>query len=243
MLAKPMTNRPMPADLLLNRLDEIRTRIASAAVQSGRMPESVALVAISKGQPVDALRRLAGAGQRAFGENYLQEAVPKLAALSDLPLTWHFTGQLQGNKTRIVAEHFDWVHTLDRERIAVRLSEQRPAGRPPLNICIQISLVPEPGKGGIEPAAAGELAAAVQALPRLRLRGLMCIPPHCESHAAQLALFTQLAHCRDRLNQRGLHLDSLSMGMSSDLDAAIQAGATMVRIGTALFGERPPRRH
>ncbi len=233
----------MPADHLLNRLDEIRTRIASAAVQFGRSPDSVALVAISKGQPADALRRLAGDGQREFGENYLQEAVPKLAALSDLPLTWHFTGQLQANKTRIVAERFDWVHTLDRERIAIRLSEQRPADLPPLNICIQISLAPEPGKGGVEPAAAADLATAVQALPRLRLRGLMCIPPHRESYAEQLALFTQLAACRDRLNEAGLHLDALSMGMSSDLEAAIRAGATMVRIGTALFGERPAKAH
>jgi pyridoxal phosphate enzyme (YggS family) len=228
----------MAADHLLNRLDEIRTRIASAAMHCGRSPDSVALVAISKGQPAAAVRRLASGGQLVFGENYVQEAVPKLTELADLDLTWHFTGQLQTNKTRIVAEHFDWVHTLDRERIAVRLSEQRPADRPPLNICIQIKLADEPGKAGIEPAAAATLAEAVQALPRLRLRGLMCIPPPCKSPAEQLALFTQLASCRDQLSERGLQLDTLSMGMSSDMEAAIQAGSTMVRIGTALFGER-----
>jgi len=240
--AKPL-NLPMPADHLLNRLDEIRTRIASAAVRCGRLPDSVALVAISKGQSADAVRRLAAGGQREFGENYLQEAVPKLAALSDLPLIWHFTGQLQANKTRIVAEHFDWMHTLDRERIAIRLNEQRPIEQPPLNICIQISLAYEPGKGGVEPAAAADLANVVHELPRLRLRGLMCLPPHRDLHAAQLALFTQLAACRDRLNEHGMQLDTLSMGMSSDLEAAIQAGATLVRVGTALFGERPAKDH
>lgn len=228
----------MAADLLLNRLDEIRTRIASAALHCGRGAESVALVAIAKGQSADALRVLAGAGQRDFGENYLQEALPKLAALSDLNLTWHFTGQLQGNKTRAVAENFDWVHTLDRERIAHRLNEQRPPQAAPLNVCIQIKLVEESGKGGVTPRHAAELAHQVAALPRLKLRGLMCIPPHQETFADQLALFQQLTACQEHLNREGLRLDSLSMGMSSDLEAAVQAGATMVRIGTALFGER-----
>jgi pyridoxal phosphate enzyme (YggS family) len=228
----------MPANLLLSRLDDMRTRIASAALHCGRSGESVALVAISKGQPVQALRQLAGAGQRDFGENYLQEALPKLAALADLGLTWHFTGQLQGNKTRTVAERFDWVHTVDRERTAIRLSEQRPPDAPPLNICIQLRLAEEPGKGGVPPGEAAELARRVRSLPRLRLRGLMCIPPHTESHEEQFALFKQLADCRESLNQQGLNLDTLSMGMSADLEAAIAAGATMVRIGTALFGER-----
>jgi len=228
-------------DPLANRLDEVRTRIASAALRCGRKPESVALVAIAKGQPAQAVRALAHAGQKDFGENYLQEALPKLAELADiahLGPTWHFTGQLQGNKTRSIAEHFHWVHTVDRERIAIRLSEQRPDGAPPLNVCIQIRLVDEPGKGGVEPAEAGELARRIVSLPRLHLRGLMCIPPHIESHQEQLALFMKLAACRDDLNTRGLQLDTLSMGMSADLEAAIAAGATMVRIGTALFGER-----
>ena len=225
-------------DRLANRLDEVRTRIASAALRCGRQPESVALVAIAKGQPAQAVRALAQAGQKDFGENYLQEALPKLADLADLELTWHFTGQLQGNKTRSVAEHFHWVHTVDRERIAIRLNEQRPAGAPPLNVCIQVRLADEAGKGGIEPAQAGELAHQIASLPRLRLRGLMCIPPHIESHPEQLALFRKLAACRDDLNARGLQLDTLSMGMSADLEAAVAAGATLVRIGTALFGER-----
>ncbi len=228
----------MSADLLLNRLDEIRTRIASAALRYGRPSESVALVAISKGQPVESLRQLATAGQRDFGENYLQEALPKLSQLADLHLTWHFTGQLQANKTRAVAENFDWVHTLDRERIATRLNEQRPADKQPLNICIQVSLADEPGKGGVEPSQLESLATRISTLPRLKLRGLMCIPPHLESTDEQLAMFRRLTACRDQLGSRGLVLDTLSMGMSADLEAAIEAGATMVRIGTALFGAR-----
>ena len=199
----------------------------------------MALVAIAKGQPAQALRTLAQAGQRHFGENYLQEALPKLAALADLDLTWHFTGQLQANKTRSVAEHFHWVHTVDRERIAIRLSEQRPAAAPILNICIQVRLADEDRKGGVDPSELGDLARRIASLPRLRLRGLMCIPPYLESHEEQLALFRQLSACLDALNRDGLQLDTLSMGMSSDLEAAIEAGATMVRVGTALFGERP----
>jgi pyridoxal phosphate enzyme (YggS family) len=229
-------------DPLANRLVEVRTRIASAALRCGRPPESVALVAIAKGHPARSVRALAHAGQQHFGENYLQEALPKLADLADLDLTWHFTGQMQGNKTRSVAEHFHWVHTVDRERIAIRLNEQRPAGTPALNVCIQVRLADEAGKGGVEPAQAGELARQIAALPRLRLRGLMCIPPYMESHREQVAVFEQLTACRDsintQLNDLGVQLDTLSMGMSSDLDAAIEAGATMVRIGTALFGER-----
>lgn len=216
----------------------MRTRIASAALQCARSAESVALVAIAKGQPAQSLRVLALAGQRDFGENYLQEALPRLAALSDLGLTWHFTGQMQSNKTRPVAEHFDWVHTLDRERIAIRLNEQRPPQAAPLNVCIQVRLADESGKGGVEPAALAALAHQIAGLPRLRLRGLMCIPPHRESYPEQLALFRQLAHHRDQLNRDGLNLDTLSMGMSGDFEAAIHAGATQVRIGTSLFGAR-----
>jgi pyridoxal phosphate enzyme (YggS family) len=217
---------------------ETRQRIASVATQWGRLCDSVGLVAISKGHPAVAIRELAALGQRDFGENYLQEALPKLQELQDLKLTWHFTGQLQGNKTRTVAEHFDWAHTLDRERIAIRLNEQRPHHAPPLNICVQVSLVPEPGKGGVPPAEVLPLARSVAALPKLKLRGLMCIPPPRDTFEEQRALFEQLAACQRQLIDAGLAVDTLSMGMSADLEAAVAAGATWVRIGTALFGER-----
>lgn len=226
---------------LARRWTETRTRIATAAAQSGRLADSVRLVAISKGHPAAAIRALAGLGQRDFGENYLQEALPKLQALADLKLTWHFTGQLQSNKTRAVAEHFDWVHTLDRERIARRLNEQRPYYAAPLNICVQVSLVPEPGKGGVPPADLLALAEQIVALPKLKLRGLMCIPPPRDTFEEQRELFERLAACQRQLQEAGFDVDTLSMGMSADLEAAVAAGATWVRIGTALFGERPPR--
>jgi pyridoxal phosphate enzyme (YggS family) len=177
-------------------------------------------------------------GQQDFAENYVQEATPKLAELSDLPLTWHYIGQLQTNKTRVVAEHFQWVHTLDRERIAVRLSEQRSPHAPPLNVCIQVRLADEPGKGGISKTELAPLARRVLELPRLQLRGLMCIPPPREGFEAQRLLFAELADCARELREQGMPLDTLSMGMSGDLEAAIAAGATCVRIGTAIFGER-----
>jgi pyridoxal phosphate enzyme (YggS family) len=220
------------------RLLETRNRISSAAMRYGREVDSVRLIAVSKTQPADAIRALAALGQMDFAENYLQEALPKLAALADLPLTWHFIGQLQANKTRAVAEHFHWVHTLDRERIAVRLNEQRSAHAPPLNVCIQVSLENEPGKGGISKTDLAVLARRVLELPRLRLRGLMCIPPQREGFEAQRQLFAQLADCARDLREQGLPLDTLSMGMSGDLEAAVAAGATCVRIGTAIFGER-----
>ena len=207
-------------------------------MRSGKLSDSVGLVAISKGHPASALRALAGFGQRDFGENYLQEALPKRQELADLRLTWHFTGQLQSNKTRAVAEHFDWVHTLDRERLAIRLNEQRPHYAPPLNICVQVSLADEPGKGGAAPADVLALAQSVATLPKLKLRGLMCIPPPREGFEAQRALFEELAACQQRLLDAGLAVDTLSMGMSVDLEAAVAAGATWVRIGTALFGAR-----
>lgn len=196
------------------------------------------LLAVSKGQSIQAMRTLAAAGQRDFGENYLQEAQGKLQALAGLDLCWHFIGQLQSNKTRVVAEQFHWAHTVDRERIARRLSEQRPFHAPPLNVCIQVALADEPGKGGVAPAQLLELAQAVAALPRLQLRGLMCIPPPAPDFATQLAQFQQLAQCLQQLQAAGLAVDTLSMGMSGDLEAAVAAGATWVRIGTALFGAR-----
>jgi len=204
----------------------------------GREPESVRLIAVAKTQPAAAIRALAELGQRDFGENYVQEALPKLAELADLPLTWHFIGQLQANKTRAVAENFHWVHTLDRERIAVRLSEQRGAHAPPLNICIQVRLADEPGKGGVSKTELAALARRVLELPRVRLRGLMCIPPPREGFEAQRQLFAELADCASQLRAQGMLLDTLSMGMSGDLEAAVAAGATCVRIGTAIFGER-----
>jgi len=204
----------------------------------GREADSVRLIAVSKTQPAAAIRAVAALGQTDFAENYLQEALPKLAELADLPLTWHFIGQLQGNKTRAVAEHFHWVHTLDRERIAVRLNEQRSVHALPLNVCIQVSLEGEPGKGGISKTDLAALARRVTELPRLRLRGLMCIPPPREGFEAQRQLFAELADCARELREQGMPLDTLSMGMSGDLEAAVAAGATCVRIGTAIFGER-----
>jgi PLP dependent protein len=204
----------------------------------GRSRDSVRLIAVSKTQPAAAIRSLAELGQQDFGENYVQEALPKLAELSDLPLTWHYIGQLQANKTRVVAEHFHWVHTLDRERIAVRLSEQRSPHAPPLNLCIQVRLADEPGKGGISKTELAPLARRVLELPHLQLRGLMCIPPPREGFEAQRQLFAELAACAQELREQGMPLDTLSMGMSGDLEAAIAAGATCVRIGTAIFGER-----
>jgi PLP dependent protein len=228
-----------PPDNLRDRLAQTRSRIASAALRYGRGADAVRLIAVSKSQPAQAVRAAAALGQREFGENYLQEALPKLAALSDLSLTWHFIGQVQANKTRAVAEHFQWVHTLDRERIAVRLSEQRSPHSPPLNICIQVRLADEPGKGGIDKHELPALAQRVRELPRLQLRGLMCIPPPREDFEAQRALFAELAACARQLTAQGIELDTLSMGMSGDLEAAVAAGATYVRIGTAIFGERP----
>lgn len=233
----------MASDPLIERWSETRQRVAAAALRYGRAPESVGLLAIGKGQPIERLRTLAVAGQRDFGENYLQEALDKIAALADCTVTWHFTGQIQSNKTRPIAEHFAWVHTVDRERIATRLQEQRPSHAPPLNICIQVSLEDEPGKGGVAPAELLALATRIRALSRLRLRGLMCIPPARESFADQFALFDGLRTHFLELNRAGFELDTLSMGMSADLEAAIAAGATWVRIGTALFGERLRNRH
>ena len=231
----------MTSNDLTGRFADARKRIASAALQSGRSPESVQLVAISKGHPADAIRTVAAAGQRDFGENYLQEVLPKFEALRDLPLVWHFTGQIQSNKTRPIAEHFAWVHTVDREKIAARLSEQRPPDAAPINVCVQVSLEDEPGKGGVPVAEVAELAARIAVMPRLRLRGLMAIPPPRDTFEEQKALFDRMSALLRDLNDKGLRLDTLSMGMSDDLEAAVAAGSTLVRIGTAIFGERNRR--
>jgi hypothetical protein len=220
------------------RLEAVRARIAAAAGRAGRDPESVRLVAVSKQQPVEAIAAAAAAGQAEFGENYVQEGVAKIAALRGRPLTWHFIGRLQANKTREVAEHFQWVHTVDRERIASRLDAQRPHFAGPLEVLLQVRLGDEPGKGGAEPEDLPALAEAVVRLPRLRLRGLMCIPPPAADEAGQRVPFRRLRELLEDLNRRGHSLDVLSMGMSDDLEAAVLEGATLVRIGTAVFGPR-----
>ncbi len=221
-------------------LQSVHGRVAQAASAAGRAPDSVRLVAVSKLQPVAMVRDAATAGQVDFGENYVQEGCDKIAALADVPgLVWHFIGQLQGNKTREVAEHFHWVHTVDRSRIAARLSAQRPAHMPPLQVLLQVSLADEPGKGGVTPAELPALAAAVAVLPRLQLRGLMCIPPPVADVEAQRQPFRRLREMLAALQAAGLPLDTLSMGMSDDLEAAVLEGATLVRVGTAIFGRRP----
>jgi PLP dependent protein len=221
-------------------LQSVRRRVAEAASAAGRAPDSVRLVAVSKLQPVAMVRGAATAGQVDFGENYVQEGCDKIAALADVPgLVWHFIGQLQGNKTREVAEHFHWVHTVDRGRIAARLSAQRPAHMPPLQVLLQVSLADEPGKGGVTPAELPALAAAVAVLPRLQLRGLMCIPPPVADVEAQRQPFRQLHELLAALQAAGHPVDTLSMGMSDDLEAAVLEGATLVRVGTAIFGRRP----
>jgi PLP dependent protein len=221
-------------------LQSVRDRIARAAAAAGRDPGSVCLLAVSKQQPAALVRAAHAAGQRDFGENYVQEGVAKVEELADLAgVRWHFIGQLQANKTREVAERFAWVHTLDRERIAARLSAQRPHHAPPLQVLIQVRLADEPGKGGVAPDQVAALATVIGTLPRLRLRGLMCIPPPTPDTGAQRHAFRELRELLERLNACGFQLDTLSMGMSDDLEAAVLEGATIVRVGTAVFGPRP----
>ena len=220
---------------IAENIAKVRERIREAAQASQRDSQSVGLLAVSKTKPAAAVREAYAAGQRDFGENYLQEALAKQAELSDLDLVWHFIGPIQSNKTRPIAEHFDWVHSVDRLKIAQRLSEQRPAHLPALNICLQVNVSGEQSKSGCSPEELTALARAVVALPNLRLRGLMAIPEPTDDVAAQHAAFARLRQLRDEL---ALNLDTLSMGMSHDLEAAIAEGATWVRIGTALFGAR-----
>lgn len=220
------------------RLAQLRGQLAAAARAAGRNEDCVTLLAVSKGHAAGELAALAAHGQLAFGESYLQEALPKQAELAQLPLQWHYIGRLQANKTRPVAEHFDWVHAVDRLRIAERLSAQRPAGAPPLNVCVQVKPGDDPDKGGLPPDEAAALARQVALLPRLRLRGFMCMLPEGLPPGQMRGQFGRVAALRDRLAADGLPLDTLSMGMSGDFAEAIAAGATMVRIGTALFGPR-----
>jgi PLP dependent protein len=220
-------------------LQAVRARIRAACVAAGRSEESVALLAVSKTWPAADLRTAALAGQTAFGESYVQEALPKQADLADLRLAWHFIGPLQSNKTRPVAEHFDWVHSIDRLRIAERLSAQRQVGMAPLQVCLQVNVSGEDSKGGCTPAQAPELARAVAALPGLCLRGLMAIPEPTDDVTLQRSQFARVRATLEAIRvDTGLALDTLSMGMSHDLEAAIMEGATMVRIGTAIFGQR-----
>ncbi|WP_426117884.1 YggS family pyridoxal phosphate-dependent enzyme [Pseudomonas sp. DSP3-2-2] len=216
-------------------ISTLGARINAAALAAQRDPAAIGLLAVSKTKPASALREAYAAGLRDFGENYLQEALSKQLELADLPLCWHFIGPIQSNKTRAIAENFAWVHSVDRLKIAQRLSEQRPADLPPLNICIQVNVSGEASKSGCTPADLPALAAAISALPHLKLRGLMAIPEPTEDNAEQNAAFAAVRSLQDSLN---LPLDTLSMGMSHDLEAAIAQGATWVRIGTALFGAR-----
>ena len=224
---------------IADNLQHVRQRIEAACAAAGRDVNEVTLLAVSKTFGPDAVREAFSAGQRAFGENYIQEAVEKIAALGDLPLQWHCIGPIQSNKTRWVAAHFDWAHTVDRLKIAQRLSEQRRADQPPLQICIQVNIDGGPTKAGVAPEATADLAREVAQLPRLALRGLMTIPEPAADFAAQKAVHLRARALFDQLREQGLALDTLSMGMTADLEAAIAAGSTMVRVGTAIFGARP----
>lgn len=223
---------------IASNLQAVRLAVEQAAQQAGRHAAEITLLAVSKTFPAASLGAAYAAGQRAFGENYVQEALDKIAALRELPLEWHFIGPIQSNKTRDIAENFSWVHSVDRLKIAERLSAQRPAGLPSLNVCIQVNVSDEASKSGVAPAAALELALQVSRLPRLKLRGLMAIPEPAQDEAAQRRPFAQLRALMQQMNGHGLELDTLSMGMSQDMKAAILEGATIVRIGSAIFGNR-----
>jgi pyridoxal phosphate enzyme (YggS family) len=220
------------------RLATVRARIGAAAAACGRDPGSIRVIGVTKRKPAEAIAEAVSGGLEDIGENFVQEALAKMDALGALDATWHFIGAIQSNKTRPLAERFDWVHTLDRLKIARRLSEQRPADALPLNVCIQVHLGGEASKSGVVPDEAAALAAQVAELPRLRLRGLMAVPPPEDDPRHQRAWFRQLRELYETLRADGLALDTLSMGMSGDLEAAVAEGATHVRIGTALFGAR-----
>lgn len=221
------------------RLAEIRRDIAAAERRFGRQPGSVHLLAVSKTQPVAAIREACAHGQQAFGESYLQEAAAKQAQLADTPIEWHFIGPIQANKTKSIAAGFDWVHSVDQRRVAERLSRQRPEQLQPLNVLLQVNISGETSKSGVTPDEVPALAAAVAELPRLRLRGLMCIPAPCDDFERQRIPFRRLRELFEALREQGYDLDTLSMGMSGDLEAAIAEGATIVRLGTAIFSPRP----
>ena len=225
---------------IADKLQQVRTRIEAACKDYGRDPANVRLLAVTKTFPEQALRIAHAAGQSAFGENYVQEGVAKIEALADLraDIEWHCIGPLQSNKTRVVAEHFDWVHGIDRLKIAQRLSEQRPAGMAPLQLCLQVNVDGGANKSGVAPGEALELARQVAKLPNVRLRGLMAIPEPAEGFEAQRELFLRATALFEEIRAAGIALDVLSLGMSADLEAAVAAGSTMVRVGTAIFGGR-----
>ena len=223
---------------IASNLQAVKLNIAQAAMRARRDAGNIKLLAVSKVFPEEAVIEANKAGQYAFGESYVQEALDKIAALRDLPLEWHFIGPIQSNKTRAIVENFAWVHSVDRLKIAERLSAQRPQNMPPLNVCIQVNVSGEDSKSGVAPGEVFELAQAVAQLPLLKLRGLMAIPAPAEGLEAQRLPFAQLRELMRQLNAQGLELDTLSMGMSHDLEAAIREGATIVRVGSAIFGER-----
>ena len=223
---------------IANALQAVRQRIVLAATAAGRPVAGIQLLAVSKTFPAAAVRQAYTAGQRAFGESYVQEAMVKVEALNDLPLKWHFIGPIQSNKTRPIAESFAWVHSLDRDRIADRLSAGRPSNLPDLQVCLQVNVSGEASKSGVAPEDLPALARYVQTLPRLKLRGLMAIPEPTDDPVKQRLAFVRLRQLLEQLNAEGFQLDTLSMGMSDDLEAAIAEGATIVRVGSAIFGER-----
>lgn len=229
-----------PDDDLAARLAAVRQRMSAAADAAGRDVHSVTLLAVSKGQPAPRLRAALELGLTQFGENYVTEALPKIEALAGTPATWHFIGRLQANKTRLVAQHFSWVHGIDRLKVAERLSAQRPHYAPALQVCVQVRVADDPNKGGVEPAQLLPLLQAIAALPRLQLRGLMCMLPFDLPPRAQRAAFAEVRRLADAACAASVPLDTLSMGMSDDMESAIAEGASIVRIGTALFGPRAP---
>jgi PLP dependent protein len=223
---------------IASNLQAVRDAMTAAAIEAGRAPDNVSLLAVSKTFAPDAIREAYRAGQTRFAESYVQEALHKIAVLHDLPIEWHYIGPIQSNKTRAIAENFVWVHGVDRLKIAERLSAQRPQNLPPLNVCLQVNVSGEASKSGAAPDEVAGLAEAVARLPQLRLRGLMAIPAPSGDVAAQHLPFAQLRTLREQLSRQGMQLDTLSMGMSHDFAAAIAEGATIVRVGTAIFGDR-----
>ena len=223
---------------IASNLQAVRAAIVASAASAGRDADEISLLAVSKTFPADALREAFSAGQQRFAESYAQEALEKIAALKDLAIEWHFIGPIQSNKTRSIAENFSWVHSVDRLKIAERLSEQRPAHLPALQLCLQVNISNEESKSGVSPEETHELAQAIVKLPNLTLRGLMAVPAPSDEIAVQRAGFAELRELYVQLKKQGLHLDTLSMGMSHDFPAAINEGATMVRIGSAIFGNR-----
>ncbi len=233
-----MAHNALIMTVIASNMQAVRRVIEQAAHAAGRQAQNVNLLAVSKQVAAQGVREAFDAGQRAFGENYVQEALDKMAALRDLPLEWHFIGPIQSNKTRDIAEHFAWVHSIDRLKIAERLSAQRPQNMPSLNVCIQVNVSGEASKSGVAPDEVAILAQAVARLPHLKLRGLMAIPAPTQDMQLQRAPLAKLRELLKQLNAQGLQLDTLSMGMSHDLEAAVMEGATIVRVGTAIFGQR-----